>query len=176
MRSAGKQRRNQRGELRGVLRGELRDDRGSVLLLGIGFVIVCLLAVAVAVDVSAAFLQRRALMSIGDAAALAGAQAIDLDAYYENGATKGTRLVPRLVAGAARRHVAAVDSAGEAGESGEAGKSGKSGDVTIDSIVSDGVSVVVRLSAPLDLPFFGAVHQERVRIESSARLDYRPAP
>lgn len=151
-------------------RDRVLDDCGSVLLLGIGFVIVCLLAVAVAVDVSSAFLQRRALMSIGDAAALAGAQAIDLDAYYANGATRGTRLDPRLVAGAARRHVAAMALAGEAGEAGEAAE------VTIDSIVSDGFNVVVRLSAPLDLPFFGAVRQERVRIESSARLDYRPAP
>ncbi len=156
-----------RDEQRDRLRDQFPDDRGSVLLLGIGFVIVCLLAVAVAVDVSAAFLQRRALMSIGDAAALAGAQAVDLDAYYANGATRGTRLDPRLVAGAARRHVAAMASAGEAG---------KSGEVTIDSIASDGVNVVVRLSAPLDLPFFGAVRQEWVRVESSARLDYRPAP
>lgn len=148
----------------GIRREDLRIDRGSVLLLGIGFVTVCLLAVAVVVDVSAAFLQRRALTSIGDAAALAGAQAIDLDAYYANGATRGTRLNPRLVAGAARRHVAAVSSAGKAGE------------VTIDSIVSDGVNVVVRLSAPLALPFFGAVRKDQVRVESSARLDYRPAP
>jgi hypothetical protein len=37
---------------------ECGDERGSVLLLGVGFVIVCLLAIAVVTDVSAAFLQQ----------------------------------------------------------------------------------------------------------------------
>lgn len=68
------------------------DERGSVLLLGVGLVIVCLLAIAVITDVSAAFLQRRSLMSVADAAAIAGAQAIDQGAYYANGASVGTRL------------------------------------------------------------------------------------
>ena len=85
--------------------GVQRDERGSVLLLGIGMIVVGILAVAVAVDVSAAFLQRRALMSLGDSAALAGAQSIDLDSYYANGASIGTRLSPVAVASAARRQV-----------------------------------------------------------------------
>ncbi len=136
------------------------DDRGSVLILGIGLVVVCLLAIAVAVDASAAFLQRRALMAIGDAAALAGAQAIDLDAYYSNGATPGTRLAPGLVVQAAREHVTHAPAGSR---------------VSIDAIVTDGTTVIVRLSSPLELPFFSAMATEPVRIESAARLDYRPS-
>lgn len=137
-----------------------RDDSGSVLLLGIGFVVVCLLAIAVVADVSVAFLQRRSLMSLADGASLAGAQAIDLDHYYANGASQGTRLTPALVNSAARRHIASA-SGGR--------------DVTIEAISTDGVNVRVRLSSPVRLPFLAAGRTELVRVESSARLDYRPA-
>lgn len=142
-------------------RESLRGERGSVLILGIGMIVVGLLAVTVSVDVSAAFLQRRALMSIGDSAALAGAQSIDLDSYYANGASVGTRLSPAAVSVAVRRHVSLARGTSE---------------VTVEGITTDGVTVHVLLSEPLELPFLGGLHSERVRIESSARLDYRTAP
>lgn len=136
------------------------DDRGSVLILGIGLVVVCLLAIAVLTDVTAAFLQRRHLMAIADAAALAGAQAIDVDAYYADGARIGTRLAPAQVAAVARGHAQAVDDVPG---------------LSVDSVVTDGVTVKVALSAPLRLAFFDAVRDEVVRVESTARLDYRGA-
>lgn len=140
------------------------DERGSVLLLGVGFVIVCLLAIAVVTDVSAAFLQRRSLMSLADAAALAGAQAIDRDAYYANGATTGTRLDPGSVRAAATAHIVRANA------------SLALPGLRVDAISTDGVRVLVALSAPLQLPFFGVVHQEFAQVESSARLDYRLSP
>ena len=135
----------------------LRDDEGSVLLLGIGLVVVCLLAMVIVVDASSAFLQRRALMSLADGAALAGAQAIDLDHYYAHGASTGTRLSSAGVAAAARAHLASAGS-----------------EVTIEQIATDGVQVRVRLSAPVRLPFLGLGRTEVVRAQGSARLDYRP--
>jgi uncharacterized membrane protein len=138
----------------------LSEDRGSVLLLGIGWIVICLLALAVMTDVTAAFLQRRQLMAVADAAALAGAQTIDLDTYYAQGAQIGTRLSPAQVAAAARSHAVAY------------------GDVpgmSVDSIVSDGVTVRVALSAPLRLPFFDGIRDETVRVVATARLDYRPS-
>jgi hypothetical protein len=72
----------------------LRDDRGSVLLLGLGFMAVALLAISVATDAALAFVQRSALQARADAAVLAGVQAIDLDSYYRYGATPATALVP----------------------------------------------------------------------------------
>jgi len=140
-------------------RARLAEDRGSVLILGIGWIVVCLLGLAVMTDVTAAFLQRRQLMAIADAAALAGAQAIDLNAYYAQGAQTGTRLSPAQVVAAARSHALAyADVPGMA----------------VDSIVSDGVSVRVHLSAPLRLPFFDSLRDETVRVAATARLDYRP--
>lgn len=134
-------------------------ERGSVLLLGIGFVAVCLLSVVVTVDASAAFVQRRELMAVADAAALAGAQAIDFDEYYRSGATIGTRLDPPRVAQVARRQVAVAQDP----------------QITFDGVTTDGITVRVRLSRPLELPFLESTFGDRVRVEAWARLDYRPA-
>jgi hypothetical protein len=124
----------------------------------VGLTAVCLLALVVLVDASAAFLTRRQLLAVADAAALAGAQAIDLPSYYESGASAATRLdvgsVPRRV----RAHLAAASLRG----------------MTIDAVQSDGEAVLVRLSRPLELPFLAAVFAERIRVESRAQLAYRP--
>ena len=150
-----------------IFRGQVAsvaDERGSVLLLGVGFVIVCLLAIAVVTDASAAFLQRRSLMSLADAAAIAGAQAIDQDAYYADGASVGTRLNPGLVRAAALRHLARTSA------------STAIPGLHVDGISSDGVRVVVALSSPLRLPFFGSIFAEMAQVQVAARLDYRPSP
>lgn len=80
-------------------------DEGSVLILTLGMVLVCLMALAVVVDISTLYLARRSLQAQADAAALAGAQAIDLDHYYANGAGAGIRLDPRGVRAAIDRHL-----------------------------------------------------------------------
>jgi Flp pilus assembly protein TadG len=147
------------GSLCDRMRRRAGQEQGSVLLLGIGMVIVCLLAIVVMTDVTSAFLQRRHLMAVADSAALAGAQGMDIDAYYAQGASIGTRLSPAQVAATARRH--ALTHGGISG-------------LTVDSVVSDGVTVRVTLSAPLRLPFFDGVRDEVVRVTSTARLDYRP--
>lgn len=74
----------------------IRHERGSVLVLGLGFIAVILIAVSVATDAALAFVQRSALQARADAAVLAGVQAIDLDTYYLRGATSGTALVPSI--------------------------------------------------------------------------------
>ena len=44
----------------------------------------------------------------------------------------------------------------------------------MDSIVSDGLTVRVTLSAPLHLPFFDGIRDETLRIVATTQLDYRP--
>lgn len=134
------------------------DDRGSVLILGICLVAVCLLGVLVAVDACTAFLKRSALLAVADSAALAGAQAIDIGAYYAHGATQGTRLDPADVSSAARRQVQRADNAGQ---------------ITVEAIDTDGQTVRVRLRQPLQLPFLRTALGDVVRVEATARLDYR---
>ena len=133
------------------------DDRGSVLILGVGLTAVCLLALVVMVDASAAFLQRRQLLALADAAALAAAQSIDLPAYYEEGASASTRLD---VAGLPRRvhaHVARSPIEG----------------ATVDRVESDGRLVLIAMSSPLRLPFLSGLFADRIRVESRAQLAYR---
>jgi threonine dehydrogenase-like Zn-dependent dehydrogenase len=134
------------------------DDRGSVLILGVGLTAACLLALVVMVDASAAFLQRRQLLAVADAAALAGAQSIDLPAYYAEGASTATRLdvggLPRRV----RAHVARASGPEDA---------------TVDRVESDGRLVVVGMSSPLRLPFLSALFPGRITVEARAQLAYR---
>lgn len=138
-----------------------RGEEGTILLFGIGLLLVCLFGLLVVVDAATAFLQRRSLVAVADAAALAGAQAIDIDAYYRDGAMQGTRLNPVLVVEAARRQITRLPDAAAIG---------------IEAIQTDGVTVRVRLRRPLELPFLADAFGGDVRVDSAARLDYRPAP
>ena len=61
------------------------DERGQVTVLVIGFFLVVATLVAVVVDASAAYLQRQRLSNLADGAALAAADAVDLDALYADG-------------------------------------------------------------------------------------------
>lgn len=138
------------------------DDGGSVMLLVIGAVAVAALMLVIGIDASAAYLQRRALTNLADATALAGAQGIDLDAYYRDGAHSQTRLdrasvQARIASFLQRSNASTLDG------------------LRLDGVISDGSSVTVRLSAPLHLPFSGGWAGDRVTVEAGARLAYRAA-
>jgi threonine dehydrogenase-like Zn-dependent dehydrogenase len=80
-------------------------DEGSILVLGLGFIVICIVAVAIVVDASSMFLARRSLQARADAAALAGAQAVDLATYYADGPASRIALDPYRVRAAVERHV-----------------------------------------------------------------------
>ena len=137
------------------------SDRGSALLLGVGLVAACLLALVVLVDASVAFLQRQQLFALADTAALAGAQAIDLPTYYAEGASAATRLDTSAVPTRVRAHLSRTQAA--------AAIDG----LVLDSAWSDGRQVAVTLSCPLRLPFLSDMFGGRVTVQSQARLAYR---
>ena len=141
-------------------RARLSDERGSVLLLGIAWVGIVLLTLMVGIDASSAFLQRRALVAVADAAALAGAQGIDLDAYYREGASTQTALDPRAVTARVTGFVAQVPASEISG-------------LRLDGVTSDGRSVVVQVSAPVRLPFLSGFVDDRIVVQSRAQLSYR---
>lgn len=152
------------GRHRGSAR-DLRDDRGTVLLLAVGLVVVAALAVAVVSVVASTFLQRRALAATADLAALAGAQVVDLAPYYAGGATAGLPLDCGRVRAAVLAHLRA------------GGAPTAVPGLAVESVGCDGTTVTVALRAPLRPPFPGLVPGGGVvRAAASARLSYRAAP
>jgi hypothetical protein len=140
--------------------GNPSSDEGSVLVLAVGLVAILLLGIVVLVDGTAAFLQHRALLSIADSAALAGAQAIDLDAYYREGASAATTVDPVAVPSRVSTLVRRFGSELPPG-------------LVIEEVSSDGQRVRVVLSAPLRLPFRNDWSEIRLTAVSEAELAYR---
>ncbi len=136
-------------------------DEGSIMLLGIGMIGVCLLALAIITDSANAFIQQRELQSIADSIALAGAQGMDIQEYYRTGATQSTMLNAAQVRDIARTHANAMIADSDI-------------ELTNIAIEPDGKSVLVTLNAPLRLTFFDALPFDPVEVSASARLDYAP--
>lgn len=93
------------------------EERGSVLLLTLGLVVVVVMLIAVLADVALLRQARQELLAQADAAALAGVQAIDVDRILEEGYFEdGTRLVVPVHAGraeqAVRQHLVAAGASG----------------------------------------------------------------
>ena len=79
------------------------DERGSVTLWLLGLCVMLLVLGGLAVDLGRGFSERRALHSAADAAALAGASAIDEDEYRASGRLV---LLPALAEARARADLA----------------------------------------------------------------------
>lgn len=140
----------------------LRRDDGSILVLSLGFIVICILALAVVVDASTVFLARRALQAQADGAALAGAQAIDLDAYYAEGAAARIRLDPVGIRGAVERHVRRDPGTGR-----------------LTSVALNDDVVIVRMFDRVRPPFSGWLTPSgayALEVEAGAILSYRPSP
>jgi hypothetical protein len=119
---------------------EARDD-GSMLILMIGLVVLCLLLVAVVTDASTLFLARMHLISAVDGAALAGAQAVDQRALYTGPATGQLPLDPTGVRTAVDRYLVLDGDA----------------DVDVLSVSTDGAVVRVAFQRQVRLPFLDLV-------------------
>ncbi len=135
----------------------LREDDGTISVLILGFIIICLLAIIVVIDASSAFLQHRALRSTADAAALAAAREIDLSAYYATGAT-GVRLDPAAARATVTSYLRQV-----------ARTTGRT--VRLESVRVEDRQVAISLVEVLRLPVSGVVTGPQiVRAESTARI------
>jgi len=116
-----------------------RDERGQTTLLIVGLTVVAILMVAVVVDASAAYLRRAGLDSLADGAALAAADGVRGGQVYDGGLGRRAKIDPSV----ARRYAADYLAA-----SGAAGRY-----PGLSYRVDAGTDrVVVRVSAPLDLP------------------------
>lgn len=135
------------------------------MMLVIGLVPVLFLVFAVGVDAAVLFIHRRALASTADSAALAGAQAGDLDRIY-NG---GRRLANLPLDCAAARRVVE-------GQVRPSRSDSRADRAAIESITCDGTTVFVSLSNTVELPFaahFGLNPTVAVRGRAAARSPLR---
>lgn len=146
------------GRLGEMAKKKISSDRGSILLLGLGFIGVCLLALAVITDSSSAFIQQRELQAQADSLALAGAQGIDLYEYYQNGATEATRLNSHDVSHLVTNQFDAINADHR----------------PVMQLSSTDTGVFVTLTTPLRLTFFDSFPFEPIKVSASARLDYQP--
>lgn len=140
------------------MRQRAKRDDGSVLVLGVGLMGVVLLAISVVVDASMAFIQRQALQARADAAVLAGVQGIDYDAYYAQGATEATALVPGNARGLA---VARLNRSQQADPI---------PGFQILEISSSQRAVAAKVSAPIRTAFWPI--DAAIEVRASASLDY----
>lgn len=116
-----------------------RDEAGQVTVLIVGFAVVLMLAVGVSVDASAAYLQRQGLDSLADGAALAGAQEVRGSAVYREGLGERAPLDTDRIRGVVARYLRGVGAYGEYPG-------------LRWSLEFREKAVVVRVTAPLDLP------------------------
>ena len=122
---------------------EEAPDRGTVLLLTLGYAALGLALVLAGIDASAVFLARRALSSLADGAAVAGAQGADERGLYRGELGDTLPLDPTAVAQAVSDYVAARDAA-----------TSYPG-LAIAEAGTDGTTVTVTLAEDKPLPFLG---------------------
>jgi len=113
---------------------------GQTSLLIMGLTVICVMLVGVVVDASAAYLRRQSLNSLADGAALAAADGVQGEQVYVGGLGERAQIDPV----AARGYVASYLAA--------RGATASYPGLTY-TVATTADSVVVRVSAPLDLPF-----------------------
>jgi hypothetical protein len=146
-----------------VRRPAAGDDRGTILVLLLGFVAVLLLMVAVVVNVSSVILAKRGVASAADGAAVAAAQELDLTALYAGGLgaripLDRDRVGPRVeqYEAQARQAQPGLDLSG--------------------SVSQDGTTAIVRGVRVVELPFGRLLRFQPVRVEAEARARAPVAP
>ncbi len=118
-----------------------QNDEGSVLVLGIGLSLVCIMLATVVINVATLWMARSALNSIADGAALAGVQSLDKAAVYKSHSTS----IIHLNSGDSKTKVRSYISRSQV-------KSQVHG-LTLTSVDVSGQSVQVSLSATPAVPF-----------------------
>jgi len=117
----------------------MRRERGTASVLIIGLAVVAILLVGVVVDASAAYLRRSGMDSLADGAALAAADGVQGRQVYEGGLGERARIDPEVARAYVDRYLR------------DTGAARRFPGLRYE--VAAGVDrVVVRVSAPLDLP------------------------
>lgn len=134
---------------------EAASDRGTVLVLAIGAVLLVVAVVLALADVSLLHVRRAALAVVADEVAIAASQGIDITALYRDGVGAALPIDPALAADYAARSVAATDDP-------------RLLDVRLDTVEVSGDIVRVVVSAALPGPMAGLFPGARLRATAEA--------
>jgi hypothetical protein len=139
------------------------EERGQTTVLVIGFVLVVAMTIVVVVDASAAYLRRQALSSLADGAALAAADGLQGEQVYTGGLGERAQVDPEAAQALVESYLASV-------------RAGQRYPGLRYTVETDGVRVVVRVGAPLDLPMPlpGVAQSTPVRATSAALIAVSP--
>ena len=135
---------------------KLLNDRGSILILGIGLFVVVVGMCTVAANVTSLWVMRHGLDSAADGAALSAAQAIDVKYIYRHGVTNPIHLDSTAAKKRVKDYVR------------EANLSARFTNFRVRSVAVEGTSVYVELQAQADLPFSYLVPNAAQRVISGA--------
>lgn len=139
----------------GGRRSTRSDQHGQTSVLIIGFAVIILLMIAVVVDSSAAYLRRQGLDSLADGAALAAADGVEGERVYQQGLDQRAQIDPAVAQMYAEQYLSSV------GARGKYPGFSYSLAVTTDS-------VIVRVSAPLELTFSPPGWEQRSLVSATA--------
>jgi uncharacterized membrane protein len=150
----------------GRRRGVAGSEDGQILILILGYVIVAVTLVIVAVDITALHLARTQLLDAADAAALDAADAVDPGSVYRAGVPGAVPLTTATVRAAATTYLSTY------------APPTRVTDVQLTAATGspDGQTAVVELVARVKLPLLGPVVQAwsggiTVTVRSQARAD-----
>jgi uncharacterized membrane protein len=116
------------------------DDRGQVTLLIIGFAVIVLLLIVVAINASRVFLAQRDLSAAADGASTAAAQSVSEQVVYGGEPGELLPIDAQAAAAAAANYLAT------------AGIDDRFDDLALVSVTTDGTTVTVTLAARVHLP------------------------
>ena len=143
-------------------RPDPRDERGTVLVLLLGFTAVLLLMVAVVVNVSAVVLAKRGVVSAADGAAIAAAQELNLTALYRDGLGTRIPLDPGRVSSVVEVYERRADD--------------RQPGLDLAGSVEGGTTAVVTGVRMVRLPFGEILGFRPVRVEAEARAQAPTLP
>ena len=130
-------------------------ESGQTTVLIVGFAVLALLMVGVAVDASAAYLRRQGLDNLADGAALAAADGVQGRQVYEGGLGERARIDPAVARGYVTDYLRATGAA----------RKYPGLRYFVDASAD---RVVVRVEAPLDLPITLPGLGSRARVSATA--------
>ena len=142
----------------------MKDDQGSILVAGIGFMLIGLLGILLVTNLAQVRLARTSLDAAADSAALHAVGAIDLVKVYQDGVAAGIPIDENTARARANSYVAQVR------------RTSKFRDLKLAKLTVDDDRLYVELSGTIDLPFGYLIGKGSAKVSAGAWSTHIIAP